>query len=154
MAAGLGDALTARLREGRPYLGICLGMQVLFETSEEAEGARGLGLFRGRVRRLAPGVDEATGRARPLPHIGWNTAVPTESGARSAIGDEPEHFYFAHSYAVEPADASLVAATTEYGERFASAISAPKLLGVQFHPEKSQRAGVALLRRFFESLGH
>lgn len=148
---GVGDVLAARLREGRPYLGICLGMQVLFETSEEAEGARGLARFGGRVRRLTPGVDPATGRPRPLPHVGWNVVAPVRGAGSSAI-DAPFHAYFAHSYAVAPDDASIVVAETEYGERFVSAVAAPGLLGVQFHPEKSQAAGLALLRRFFDGV--
>lgn len=148
---GVGDVLAARLREGRPYLGICLGMQVLFEASEEAEGARGLARFGGRVRRLAPGVDPATGRPRPLPHVGWNVVAPAPGAAPTVI-EAPFYAYFAHSYAVVPDDASIAAAETDYGERFVSAVAAPGLLGVQFHPEKSQEAGLALLRRFFETV--
>ncbi|MBX3188325.1 MAG: imidazole glycerol phosphate synthase subunit HisH [Labilithrix sp.] len=139
---GLGDALRELIARGRPYLGICLGMQVLFESSEEAPGERGLGVYPGVVRRLRPGVDPSTGAAHALPHIGWNTVDEATGSSR--------YFYFAHSYAVAPADASLVTATTSYGDdRFASMIAEGAVLGVQFHPEKSQDEGLALLRSFF-----
>ncbi len=136
MEGGLGEALLETLRAGRPYLGICLGLQVLFESSEEAPGARGLGVMRGRVRKLRPAA------GMPLPHIGWNSVT--------RVGEPRRHFYFAHSYVAEPEDARVVAATTEYGETFASAVADGAIAGVQFHPEKSQRDGLALLARFFE----
>lgn len=142
MKGGLGDALVERIGAGVPYLGICLGMQVLFDTSEEAPGARGLGVFRGRVARLDPGVDPETGRERALPHIGWNVVA-------GSVVDTPRHFYFAHSYVVVPQDPALVAGTTEYGQSFTSAVAKDAILGVQFHPEKSQQAGLELLARFF-----
>lgn len=142
MGTGLGDAIRASIERGVPYLGICLGLQVLFERSEEAPGAEGLGVFRGDVVRLATG-------GRPLPHMGWNVVEPAPRA--SVLPPEPTHFYFAHSYAAVPEDSSLVAATTNYGGRVVSAIAKDAILGVQFHPEKSQRAGIALLERFFAS---
>lgn len=143
MKGGLGDALVEKIRSGTPYLGICLGMQVLFDTSDEAPGERGLGLFRGHVARLAPAVDPETGHPRPLPHVGWNAVegAVAPSGAR--------HFYFAHSYVAAPEDDALASGLTDYGGRFVSAVARDAVLGVQFHPEKSQRAGLALLERFF-----
>jgi glutamine amidotransferase len=148
---GLGDALREHIAKGRPYLGICLGLQVLFDSSDEAPGAAGLGVLRGHVKRLDPGIDPATSRGYALPHIGWNSV------ARPSAKDEPggpveaaRYFYFAHTYAAEPADASVVDGITEYGAaRFASAIRQGSIMGVQFHPEKSQREGLALLARFF-----
>lgn len=148
MRGGLLEALRERIREGTPYLGICLGLQVLFEESDEAPGERGLGILAGRVRRLAPGDDPATGRPLPLPHIGWNSVVPRGPGV-ALLGEAPSFFYFAHSYAAVPDDPGVVAAITEYGPPFASAVAKDNVLGVQFHPEKSQRAGLALLERFF-----
>lgn len=130
---GLGDALKESIAKGTPYLGICLGLQVLFEDSEEAPGERGLGIYRGRVKRIA-----AEGLA--LPHIGWNSVLP-----------DKRYFYFAHSYVAVPDDPSIVAGTTEYGQRFTSMVQKDNVLGVQFHPEKSQREGLALLERFFAS---
>lgn len=145
---GLGDALREHIGRGRPYLGICLGLQVLFESSDEAPGAAGLGVLRGHVKRLEPGIDPLTSRAHALPHIGWNAVSKPGSSAAAPA----RYFYFAHTYAAEPADASAVDGVTEYGAaRFASAIRHGAILGVQFHPEKSQREGLALLAGFFHS---
>ena len=131
---GLGEALAESIARGTPYLGICLGLQVLFEDSEEAPGEQGLGIYRGHVKRIAAG-DLA------LPHIGWNSVDRSEEPSR--------FFYFAHSYVVVPADPAIVAGTTDYGSRFVSIVEKDNVLGVQFHPEKSQREGLALLERFF-----
>ena len=142
---GLREVLTERIRAGTPYLGICLGLQILFEDSDEAPGAKGLGIFGGRVRRLEPG-DEA------LPHMGWNRADAVAANPSSALF-ESAHYYFAHTYAAAPSDAAIALATTTYGaQTFPSAVAADHVVGVQFHPEKSQRAGLALLQRFFERL--
>jgi glutamine amidotransferase len=140
-AQGLDVALRSAI--GRvPFLGICLGMQLLFEESEE--GGRGLGVFPGRVRALRnpPG---------PLPHMGWNTVEVTEAGGLlKTVG--PGDAYFCHTYAVDPADPVLVAAWTEYGTRFVSAVQAGLVTGVQFHPEKSGRYGHRLLTAFLEEV--
>jgi imidazole glycerol-phosphate synthase subunit HisH len=154
--SGLADALRAHIAAGRPYLGICLGMQVLFESSEEAPGAKGLGIFSGTVKRLVPGIDPSTARPYALPHIGWNTVelpaerTPTPAAASSTEAPPSRHFYFAHSFAAEPTDPSLVSGVTQYGAaRFASTVTRGAILGVQFHPEKSQHEGLAVLARFF-----
>jgi glutamine amidotransferase len=139
--------LTNSLREwvlaDRPYLGICLGYQILFEASEEAGHTAGLGLLPGRVVRFpdSPGCK--------VPHMGWNSAQPVapEDPLWQGLGDEP-YFYFVHSFYPVPADPSLVAARTRYGIEFASAVRRGRLLAVQFHPEKSQHAGQGLLRNF------
>ena len=138
---GLVEPLREWIAADRPALGICLGMQLLFETSEE-DGATTLGVLAGRTRRLAD--------APTLPHIGWNQAVRTREHALFA-GIEPDaDFYFVHSYAGElaPRDAGLELATTEHGERFTSAVAAGALAGVQFHPERSGTDGLRLLRNF------
>jgi imidazole glycerol-phosphate synthase subunit HisH len=140
---GVRDVILERLRAGVPYLGICLGLQVLFAASDEAEDARGLGFFDGRVRRL-PSVD-SEGCPLALPHIGWNDVASHEPALQ-------HHFYFAHTFAAVPQDERIVLGTTTYGEPFVSAIKSERILAVQFHPEKSQGAGLGLLARWFEGL--
>lgn len=124
---GLGEQILGWIRHERPYLGICLGMQILFEHSQEGD-VPGLGAIAGRVTRL-------TGPVR-IPHIGWNTV---------SRGDGEEYFYFDHSFAVHPDDGAIVKGWCEHGERFAAWIEMDGLTAVQFHPEKSSRDGIALL---------
>jgi imidazole glycerol-phosphate synthase subunit HisH len=134
----LAGTLRNALNSGHPCLGICLGMQLLFESSEEGLGM-GLGVLPGCVRRL---------RARRVPHMGWNQVGPLQ---RDPLFDgiTPLSAYFANSYVAEPADESDVIAWTEYdGDRFASAIRRNRTWGVQFHPEKSGQSGVQLIRNF------
>ena len=143
---GMDEAVREAVRAGKPYFGICLGLQVLFETSAESPTSAGLGLLAGRVERLAPGTDPVTGRPLALPHMGWNRAEPVGAGIVAS-----DHYYFAHTFAAVPVDAGVVLARTTYGETsFVSAIEHENMLGIQFHPEKSQRAGLAILERFFE----
>jgi glutamine amidotransferase len=146
-ARGLWDPIALWLRAERPFLGICLGYQLLFESSEETPGVAGFGHFRGTVHRFASDVMK-------VPHIGWNTIEPThpQDPLWRDLGTHP-HVYFVHSYYPAPEDAGIVAAECDYGGRFAAAIRGPgPLLAVQFHPEKSQRAGLALLRNFAASI--
>jgi glutamine amidotransferase len=145
---GMGDAAKDAIQRGTPYFGICLGLQVLFERSAEAEGCAGLGIFAGTVERLAGGTDTLTGGALKIPHIGWNRAEPART---SLLEPAPEWFYFVHSYAVLPSDLAIVAATTEYGVPFVSAVAKDNVFACQFHPEKSQTAGLALLARFVQA---
>jgi imidazole glycerol-phosphate synthase subunit HisH len=129
---------------GRPYLGICLGYQILFDSSEETPGVAGLGILPGVVRRFLPTP------GLKIPHMGWNSAIPRtpDQGNWAALGMEP-YFYFVHSYFPVPDDDSIIAAQTNYGgQSFASAIEQPNLLACQFHPEKSQDAGLRLIRNF------
>lgn len=143
LATEVGPALRDFIASGRPYLGICLGMQALFETSEESEG-QGLGVFGGRVVRFAPDMhDDATGDRLKVPHMGWNqvdTAHP--------MLEPGNWYYFVHSYYVLPTDASLVAATSDYGVRFCAAVARDNVFACQFHPEKSHHAGARLIERF------
>lgn len=144
-ARGLVGPIRDWVAAGRPYLGFCLGYQILFDSGEESPGVAGLGVFAGTVRRfrVPDGVK--------VPHMGWNAAVPArpEDGNWEGLGPAP-YFYFVHSYFPEPADGLLVAARTEYGgETFAAAVETPALLACQFHPEKSQEAGLRLIRNFF-----
>jgi glutamine amidotransferase len=144
----LGDALRESIGRGTPYLGICLGLQALFEQSEEAPGAMGLGVFRGAVRRLDAGHGAF---AVKIPHMGWNRlerARPAE-GALEAWGEEPPHVYFVHSYHAVPEDPSLVVFTAMHGKnRVTAAIQRDNVTATQFHPEKSQAAGLGLLGAF------
>lgn len=151
LSGGLGDAVREHLRAERPYLGICMGLQVLFEESEEAPGTAGLGVLRGKVARLRPGVDSETGAQRKIPHIGWNAAEPVGGNLGLLAPGPQQYFYFVHSFAVVPSDEAIVAATTSYGETFVSAVAYGNLFACQFHPEKSQAAGIALLERFLAS---
>jgi glutamine amidotransferase len=126
---------------GRPLLGICMGMQLLFESSTENEGAEGLGLLGGRVSELdAPGLK--------VPHMGWEP-VRWERESRFAAAGAPETpFYFVHSLVARPADPEVVVGTAEWGERFAAVVEQGSVYGAQFHPEKSSSAGLALLAAF------
>jgi glutamine amidotransferase len=135
------DAIRRAVARGRPLLGICLGMQFLYERSEEAPGLAGLGLLEGRCQRLAPGPD-----ARKIPHVGWNTlAVRAGSRLLEGVGDAP-YAYFTHAYAA-PVTAET-AAQTAYGSTFASACERGLVWGVQFHPEKSGDTGLRILANF------
>ena len=137
----LDGLLRERATAGVPLLGICLGMQLLFESSEEHEGGEGLGLLPGTVTRLdAPGLK--------IPHIGWNT-VTFERAARLTAGlGGAATFYHVHTFACRPAEETDVVGRGEYGERFASIVERANVMGVQFHPEKSSLEGLALLRNF------
>lgn len=147
-AAGFPDAIAAWRRDDRPFLGICLGMQVLFEASEEAPGRRGLGLLPGRVR-LFPSVPGLA-----VPAMGWNVIRPRPDLRLLLDPDssgEPR-YYFVHSYYCDPADPGVVAATASYGVEYAAAVADGRLLATQFHPEKSGDRGLALLERFVAAL--
>jgi glutamine amidotransferase len=143
---GFREALHELIARGTPYLGLCLGMQVLFEGSAEAEGKPGLGLFAGRVERFAGDMlDEGTGARLKVPHMGWN-----EVEGRHAFLPARGYFYFVHSYYCVPKEASLVVGTARYGADFCTAIAKDNVFACQFHPEKSQEEGQALLERFLE----
>ncbi|MBV9105347.1 MAG: imidazole glycerol phosphate synthase subunit HisH [Verrucomicrobia bacterium] len=130
----------------KKFLGICLGYQLLFQTSEESPGVEGLGLFAGRVQRFRAGNLK-------VPQIGWNRLTWTKEAQERYPGlpDNP-YVYFVHSYYPVPEDRSIIAATAEYGDEFAAAVLADNLLATQFHPEKSQENGLAILRQFVSSL--
>lgn len=137
-AGGLDDVLRERAAAGVPLLGICLGMQLLFESTTEHEGADGLGILPGEVTVLD---------APRLPHIGWNLVALRESALTAGLG-EAAAFYHVHSYACRPADERDVVGWSEYGERFASIVERDNVMGAQFHPEKSSRDGLRLLGNF------
>lgn len=133
----------------RPFLGICMGLQALMETSEECRDTPGLGILAGGVPRFsADQLDPRTGERLKVPHMGWNQVhFRAEHPLWAKISDR-ERFYFVHSYYVDPVDPDVVAATTEYGLEFTCAVARESLFAVQFHPEKSQHAGLTLLGNF------
>jgi len=134
--------LRAAIANGKPYLGICLGLQVLFEHSEEGDVA-GLGILRGRVTRLAP-----SDPTLKIPHMGWNQVEHVQPVPGLAEG---AYVYFVHSYRVEPADRSIVALEATHGVTFCAGVRTRNVLAVQFHPEKSQGVGLSVLRAFAEA---
>jgi len=135
------DVLTDQINRGKPYLGICLGLQMLFESSEEAPGVKGLGLVRGGVKRFKNELK--------VPHMGWNQVQQTKKGSQFFKGiRQEEHFYFVHSFYPEPDEEGVIASKTDYGKLFASSIERENIFACQFHPEKSQRAGLVLLQNF------
>ena len=138
------DALSTLVRcEGKPLLGICLGMQLLFSKSYEFGEHRGLDFIPGTVTRL-----EAKDTTVRIPHVGWNDVVVKRSSRLFAGLNERETFYFVHSYACVPQDPEVVTGTCHYGAPFVAAIERENVFGTQFHPEKSQRVGFAVLRNF------
>ncbi|RMG20734.1 MAG: imidazole glycerol phosphate synthase subunit HisH [Deltaproteobacteria bacterium] len=146
---GIDAVVRDHVARGRPYLGICLGLQVLFDESEEQGGAAGLGLFRGRVVRFPHGATGPDGRPLKVPHMGWTPVERTETGrAHAVLSRLPDaaHFYFVHSYYVCPEQSDIVALRAEHGLPFCAGIASGAVVAVQFHPEKSQEAGEALLR--------
>jgi imidazole glycerol-phosphate synthase subunit HisH len=143
-AAGLEGVTKAAATDGRPFLGICVGMQMLFSASEEAPAVAGLGVVPGRVTLLPKTVR--------LPQMGWNTLAVTPGSRLAANLPDPAWLYFVHSYAPEPDDDGAVAAWCDYGRRFAAAIEIGPLWATQFHPEKSGAVGMRMLANFVEAV--
>jgi glutamine amidotransferase len=137
--SGVADSLRQVIDAGRTVLGICVGLQLLFEDGEEAGGARGLGILRGRIAKLPPEVK--------LPHIGWSPVRLVGEREPLFAPLDGQYVYFAHSYAA-PADAPGVALLATHGRPYCAALARGNLYATQFHPEKSQRVGLALLERF------
>jgi glutamine amidotransferase len=135
-------AINSLVKAKKPFLGICLGMQLLFETSEEAKSRKGLGLLKGKVIRF-----KQRGELK-VPHMGWNQ-IKIKNKTKLLSGIEENSFvYFCHSYYPVPMDKEIVAATCDYGASFACAVSKNSIYGVQFHPEKSQSLGLRMLENF------
>ncbi|MEW6775550.1 MAG: imidazole glycerol phosphate synthase subunit HisH [Bdellovibrionota bacterium] len=146
---GLSSALRKYLASGRPYLGLCLGLQILFEWSEEHGGAEGLGVLKGKVRRFPVDLKDVSGNPLKVPHMGWNgVRFPSQEPFFAGIPEETA-FYFVHSYYVDPTDSKVACGRTDYGIDFVSAIRSGPWIATQFHPEKSQRAGLALISNFY-----
>lgn len=158
---GMDQAVPDFADSGRPILGICLGMQLMFDVSEESRGQMGLSLFRGRNRRIGNGegcrvrTENAGFPGVKVPHTGWNDVFPKGGALEPLMGDKAGKFYFTHSYAAVPDDEGIVAATTPLvgelpgqGETIVAAVRKGNVFGVQFHPEKSGDAGLSLLGAF------
>ena len=147
-SSGLDDTVRAWIEEDRPFLGVCLGMQALFDFSEEAD-VQGLGIFAGRVVRF---------RRPPefkVPHMGWNTVrfVQRDSALAQGLAVDGEAFYFVHSYHCQPVDPALVLGECDYGGVFTAAIGRGNCYATQFHPEKSQAKGLQIYRNFAQAAG-
>ncbi len=145
-ASGLDAVVREWIALDRPFLGVCLGMQALFDESEEG-GVKGLGIFSGRVVRFRLPAH------LKVPHMGWNTVRFVQKGTalQEGIADEGESFYFVHSYHCVPADRSLVLAECDYGPPFVAAVFQGRVFATQFHPEKSQGKGLQIYRNFAAS---
>ena len=140
---GLWDVMQGVLGDGRPFLGICVGYQMLFDESEESPGIRGFGFFEGKVRRFdTPGLK--------VPQIGWNSLDLVPHPLWTGLPAKP-HVYFVHSYYPEPRDAAVTIARCTYGAAFTAAAARGSVAGVQFHPEKSQSVGLAILKNFLSA---
>ena len=140
-ARGLEEPIRAFIASGKPFLGICLGLQILFEGSEESPGVQGLGILKGKIVRIP------AGEGLKIPHMGWNSLkIEKNGGLFQSVSGEP-YVYFVHSYYLK-AEEDIVAATAEYGVTIHAAVQKDNLMACQFHPEKSGAAGLALLRNF------
>lgn len=135
---GLDKVIIEELTKGKPFLGICLGMQLLFEKSEEGQTAC-LGIFKGTVRKYK--------KEKKIPQIGWNSVKTTGNKLFKDIPNN-SYFYFVNSFYCQPEDSSITLAKSEYGEKFASVVIKDKIVGIQFHPEKSGEVGFQLLKNF------
>ncbi|MEW5706595.1 MAG: imidazole glycerol phosphate synthase subunit HisH [Actinomycetota bacterium] len=140
ISAGLEKAVYDGIESGKPFLGICLGLQLLFQESEEDGIHKGLGIFKGRVRRLPKG--------RKIPHMGWNQIKYVNKSPIFNGVPEGSHFYFVHSYYVDPVEKDVISTVTDYGLEFTSSVWSGNIFAVQFHPEKSGDIGLKVLENF------
>lgn len=149
---GFVEPILKTISEGRPFLGICLGLQLLFSESEEFGLHKGLGIIPGRVIRFPENMTE-NGIKLPVPHMGWNQINLKQPAPLFENVTDGSNVYFVHSYYVKPEDPSVVAATCNYGIEFCAAICKDNLMATQFHPEKSQGIGLSMLKNFAEMKG-
>lgn len=146
--SGASQAVKDFIASGKPLLGICLGLQLLFDGSEESPGVKGLGLLRGSVRKIPN-----DGGALKIPHMGWNSLdIHKHDGIFKGLEGSP-YVYFVHSYYLTAEDTSIVAATTNYGARIDAAVEYKNIFATQFHPEKSGQVGLKILRNFIAMAG-
>ena len=141
--SGLTETVKQVILSGKPFLGICLGLHLLFEESEESLGVKGLGIFKGKVVKIPD-------CGLKIPHMGWNSiALTKESRILNNIGDTP-YVYFVHSYYIQPSAKEIVSASTEYGQSLSIAVESDNVFATQFHPEKSGEIGMKILKNFIE----
>ena len=139
---GLVEPIKKSITDGKPFLGICLGLQLLFEKSDEGGAVAGLGVLKGHVKRFT---------SLKVPHMGWNQLEIKNKKCALFTGIADSSFvYFCHSYYVQPGEKSVIAAAADYGVEFASAVNQGSIFGVQFHPEKSQKIGLNILKNFIK----
>jgi len=142
------DGVIREVAKEKPFLAICVGMQALMDHSEENSGIDCLGLFSGNVRYFGDSMIDDAGEKLKVPHMGWNQVMQIKSHALWKGIPDASRFYFVHSYYVDARDTSVVAGLTDYGVKFAASIASENIFAVQFHPEKSHRAGLTLLSNF------
>lgn len=144
---GIKETVVEFIESGKPFLGICLGLQLLFPGSDESKGAEGLGVFDGTITKIP------NGEGLKIPHMGWNS-LTVKKGSRLFEGiEENPYVYFVHSYFLNAADKSIVAAQTEYGVTIDAAVERGNVFATQFHPEKSGEVGLKILKNFVEIVG-
>lgn len=144
--SGLIEPTLSAIAQGKPFLGICLGLQLLFEESEEAPGVKGLGVLKGKIMRIP------SGEGLKIPHIGWNSlSVKKEGTLFKGLPKEP-YAYFVHSYYLQAKDREIVSAQTSYGVQIDAAVQQNNICAVQFHPEKSGEVGLKMLQNFALSI--
>lgn len=144
------DELIKESIKTKPFLGICLGLQSLMDESDEDGGTTGLGIIPGRVIRFVDNVKDNKGYTCKIPHMGWNQINQKKAHALWKDIEDGARFYFVHSYYVVPSNPSDIAATTDYAVTFTSAVARDNIFATQFHPEKSQKAGLTLLKNFLD----
>ncbi len=150
---GLIGAIRKSISSGKPFLGICLGLQVLFSESEEFGNSEGMGIFPGKVVRFSSTMqdpDDATGPPLKVPHMGWNQIIKKQDVPVLQGIDAGSYFYFVHSYYVAPENTQIAATTTDYGTEFISSVARDNVFACQFHPEKSQKLGLNIIKNFGE----
>jgi imidazole glycerol-phosphate synthase subunit HisH len=142
---GLVSVIKEQIKSRKPFLGICLGMQLLFETSQEAKIKEGLSIFKGQVIKFSAKLGQK------VPHMGWNNLEDVSADCHLLNGmSVKDQVYFCHSYYPEPVDKNIIAATCGYGVKFACVLAKDNIYGVQFHPEKSQAIGIKIIKNFVE----
>ncbi len=144
------DTIVREIRKGKPYLGICLGLQILFTESEEFGICKGLNVFKGRVVRFGLEGSAVGAEKLKIPHMGWNTVKIVRRPPIFNLIEDDSYFYFVHSYYVVPEDKEIIAGKTEYGIEFTSMVWKDNVFATQFHPEKSQERGLKILKGFNE----